>query len=202
MATIEEMIQKAQQTNSKEAYEAVAQAFYFGRGVAKDVGQAFVYYKKAAELGSVSAQSCVGVMYYYAIGVARNCKLAKQYLQPAAERGAVDAIRTLGWMCYNGDYGLFAGKGKAFEYWMKSSKMGDAESQLYIGTSYLGDTWGEEKSYRKAAFWLMCAYQNRKASKEQISQAKEKLDMLSQHVNLGSIKDEVVRGHPEYINLG
>ena len=198
MATIEEMIRNAKTASD---YEEIARLYYFGRGVPKDQGQALAYYRKAADLGSVHAQTCAGVMYYKGYGVAKNIKLAKQYLQPAASRGSIEALRNLGWMCYNGEYGFLTGKGKAFEYWMKASKLGDAESQIYVATSYLGDTWGEEQSYRKAAFWFMCAYQNRKASKEQINEAKEKLNMLSRHVNLNAVKEEVVSKHPEYLNL-
>lgn len=198
MATIEEMIKSAKTASD---YEEIARLYYFGRGLPKDQAQALAYYRKAAELGSVHAQTCAGVMYYKGYGVPKNIKMAKKYLQPAADRGSVEALRNLGLMCYNGEYGFLAGKGKAFEYWMKASKLGDAESQIYVATSYLGDTWGEEKSYRKAAFWFMCAYQNRKATQDEINEAKEKLDQLSRQVNLNDVKDEVVSKHPEYLNL-
>ena len=201
MATINELIQKAQSTNSSQAYEEIARMYFSGKGVQKDQVQALAYYRKAADLGSVHAQTCVGVMYYKGYGVAKNIKMAKQYLQPAADRGSTEALRNLGWMCYNGEYGFMTGKGKAFTYWMKASKLGDAESQIYVATSYLGDTWGEEQSYHKAAFWFMCAYQNRKATQNQVNEAKENLNQLSRHVNLNAVKDEVVNKHPEYLNL-
>lgn len=201
MATVDELIKEAHSTNSPQIYEEIARMYFFGRGVQKDQGQALVYYKKAAELGSVNAQTCVGIMYYKGYGVAKNIKMAKQYLRPAANQGSIEALRNLGWMCYKDEYGFLTGKGKAFEYWMKASKLGDAESQIYVATSYLGDTWGEEQSFRKAAFWFMCAYQNRMASENQIKEAKEKLDMLSEHVNLNYIKNDIVRKHPEYLNL-
>ena len=149
--------------------------YFNGNGVQKDQAQALAYYRKAADLGSVHAQACAGVMYYKGYGVAKNIKMAKQYLQPAANCGSIEALRSLGWMCYNGEYSFLTGKGKAFEFWIKASKLGDAESQINVATSYLGDTWGEEQSYRKAAFWFMCAYQNRKATQNQINEAKEKL---------------------------
>lgn len=201
MATINELLQKVQTSNNPKDYEEIARMYFHGRGVPKDQAKALTYYCKAADLGSVHAQACAGAMYYKGYGVAKNIKLAKKYLQPAADSGSVDALRDLGWMCYNGEYGLFTGKGKAFEYWMKAAKLGDPYSQNNIAASYLGDSWGEEKSYRKAAFWYMCAYQNRKAPQDQINEAKEKLNMLSRHVNLNAVKDEVVSNHPEYLNL-
>ena len=201
MATINELIQTAQTTNSPQVYEEIACMYFNGNGVQKDQALALAYYRKATDLGSVHAQACAGVMYYKGYGVAKNIKMAKQYLQPAANRGSIEALRSLGWMCYNGEYGFLTGKGKAFEFWMKSSKLGDAESQINVATSYLGDTWGEEQSYRKAAFWFMCAYQNHKATQNQINEVKEKLNALSRHVNLNAVRDEVVSNHPEYLNL-
>ena len=201
MSIINELIQKAEATNSPQDYEKIASMYFFGNGVPKDHSKALVYYRKAADLGSVKAQTCAGIMYYRGYGVSKDSTLAKKYLKPAADRGSIDALCTLGWMCYNGDYGLLTGKGKAFTYWLKSSRLGDTESQLYIATSYLGDSWGEEKSYRKAAFWFMCAYQNRKASQKQIDQAKQYLDALSEHVNLDVVKNEVISKYPQYINL-
>lgn len=201
MATINELIQKAQQTNSAQDYEEIARMYFHGRGVPKDQAKALTYYCKAADLGSVHAQACAGVMYYMGYGVPKNIKMAKQYLQPAADKGSLDALRNLGYMCYNGEYGLFAGKGKAFDYWMKAAKLGDVDSQHNVATSYLGDNWGEEKSYRKAAFWFMCAYQNRKANEKQIKAAREYLDKLDRYVDLDAIKHEIVIKYPEYLNL-
>lgn len=201
MATINELLQKAQSTNSPQVYEEIARMYYNGYGVPQDKIKAAWYFRQAGDLGSVSAQTCAGLIYYKGLGVAKDIKMAKKYLQPAAENGSVEALRLLGRMCYDGEYGFFTGKGKAFSYWMKASKLGDAESQFYVATSYLGDTWGEEQSYRKAAFWFMCAYQNRKAPQHIITDARDRLNKLSRYVDLDDIKDEVVTKHPEYLNL-
>lgn len=201
MATIQELIQSAESSNSAQAYEKIGRMYLSGNGVRKDYAQAFTYFRKAADLGSVSAQACTGTMYYEGCGTAKNIKMAKQYLQPAADRGSAEALCCLGWMCYNGDYGFLAAKGKAFTFWLKAAKLGDAESQLNVAISYLNDTWGAEKSYQKAAFWFMCVFQNRRATQKQISTAKEKLTALARYVNLNAVRDEVVNMHPEYLNL-
>lgn len=201
MANIDELIRKAQTTNSPEAYEEIARMYYHGNGVVKDRAKALVYYRKAADLGSVHAQTCAGIMYYKGIATSKNTTMAKKYLKPAAARNSVEALRALGWMCYDGEYGFFSGgKGKAFEFWQRAAKLGDAESQIYIATSYLQD-WGEERSNRKSAFWFMCAYQNRNATQAQIDRAKECLDKLDTHVDLNAVKAEIVRKYPKYINL-
>lgn len=201
MSSLQELLYEAQKTNSAQTYTQIARMYFNGQGTPRDLGNALIYFKKAADLGSVDAQVCTGIMYYKGQGTAVNHKIAKQYWQMAADRGSVEAMRRLGWMCYKGEYGFWASKGKAFEFWMKASKLGDAESQNYVGTSYMSDEWGEEKSYRKAAFWFMCSYQNRKASDAQIKAAKEALDRLSRHVDLDSVKHEVVTKYPQYINL-
>lgn len=201
MSTIDELLRQAQQTNSAKTYEQIARMYYSGSTTTKDHTKALFYFKKAADLGSVDAQVCIGIMYYKGYGTGVNHKMAKQYWQAAANQGSIEAMRRLGWMCYKGEYGFFASKGKAFEFWMKASKLGDAESQNYVGTSYMNDEWGEEKSYRKAAFWFMCSYQNRNATDAQIKAAKEVLDKLSRHVDLDSVKHEVVTKYPQYINL-
>ena len=201
MASLQDLLHQVQQTNSPQAYAQIARIYYNGNGVQKDHATALAYFKIAADLGSVDGQVFAGYMYYNGRGTAVNHKLAKQYWKMAADQGSTDAMRSLGWMCYRDEYGFLASKGKAFEFWMKASKLGDAESQNYVATSYLGDSWGEEQSYRKAAFWFMCSYQNRKASDAQIKAAREALDKLAHHVNLDSIKHEVVTRYPQYINL-
>ena len=201
MSNIELLLKKAQETNSKESYAEIGDIYFYGKDIPKDMSQAVVYYKKAADLGSVYGMERIGLMHYKGYGVAQNNKLAKRYLQTAANQGSIQALVDLGWMCYNGDYGFFASKGKAFELWLKASKRGNTEAQIYVATSYLGDDWDEEKSYRKAAFWFMCAYQNRKATNNQIGEAKAKLDMLARYVNLNDVKDEIVRKYSEYLNL-
>ena len=201
MASLQELLYEAQQTNSPQAYTQIARMYSSGNGAPKDFSKALTYFKKAADLGSLDAQVSVGYFYYNGHGIAVNHKMAKQYWKMAADQGSTEAMRNLGWMCYKKEYGFLADKGKAFEFWMKASKLGDAESQNYVATSYMGDNWGEEKSYRKAAFWFMCSYQNRNATDAQIKAARDALNKLSNYVNLDSIKHEVVTKYPHYINL-
>lgn len=201
MDSIEMLLKKAKEANDGYAYAELGDAYWYGRGVFIDLSQAAEYYKKAADLGVMRGQERIGIMYYEGNGVVKNIKLAKQYLKSAAEQGSVRALNDLGWICFNGDYGFFAGKGKAFEFWEKAAKQGSAEAQIYIASSYLTDAWGDGKSIPKAAYWYMCAYQNRKANDAQIKEAKAKLDMLSEDVNLNRVKDEIVRKHPEYLCL-
>lgn len=201
MENLELLLKRAMEANDKDAYATLGDAYWYGKGVSKNVTRAAEYYKKAADLGSMRGQERIGSMYYSGNGIEKNNKLAKQYLKSAIELGSVRALNDLGWMCFNGDYGFLAGKGKAFEFWMQAAKKGSPEAQLCIASSYLTDTWGEEKSEKKAAYWYICAYQNRKANDAQIKEAKSKLTKLEYSVNLNVIKREIVQKHPEYLGM-
>ncbi|ESK40764.1 tetratricopeptide repeat protein [Acinetobacter nectaris] len=65
----------------------VATHYQFGKGVQKDLGQAFSWYKKAADQGIPSAQLNVGRMLADGIGTNKNMILARTYLEKAASHG-------------------------------------------------------------------------------------------------------------------
>lgn len=201
MATIEQLIKQAEQTNDKELYVQIGNSYMYGKNVSKDMAQAVTYYLKAANLGSLDGKTKLGVAYYKGEGVTKDYKTAKKYLQEAANQGSATALFYLGDMCYEGNYGLLAGKGKAFEFWMQAAKKGQPSAQYNIAISYMTDEWGAEKNLEKAAFWFMCAYQNRKSSKSTIDASKKCLDSLAKYVNLNSVKERVVQNYPEYLNL-
>ena len=194
-------MEKTSKESDKEVCLKKGNEYYFGKNVSKDLSAAASYYKRAAELGSAMAKARLGEMYYKGYGVGINLGIAKKYLKEAADMKCTYALYVLGSMCYAGDYGFLAGKGKAFEFWKRAAKLGHPASQYMIACSYMGDEWGEEMSYKKAAYWFMCAYQNREAGKEVIDKAKIYLNKLSNQVNLDSVKSEIINVHPEYLNL-
>lgn len=187
--------------NDIETYLKMGNSYYYGQNVPADMSTAVTYYKMASDLGSAMGKAMLGEMYYRGRGVGQDIRTAKKYLKEAADMKCTYALYVLGLMCYKGDYGFWASKGKAFTYWERASKLGHPASQYMIASSYLGDEWGAEMSLRKAAYWFMCAYQNRNASKEIIEKAKQWLDRLDDEINLVDIKAEIIRKHPEYLNL-
>lgn len=201
MADINDLIRKAQTTNSKEAYCKLGDAYAFGRGVPKNMAQAIACWEKASELRSAYAKSQLGSCYYNGNGVPQNYSKAKALFQEAADLGDVHAIFQLGMMCYQGNYSFWASKGKAFTFWKKAAEQGHPQAQYMIAASYTSDDWGAEKDYRKAAYWYMCAYQNRQSDQHIIDRAKQMLNKLSSLYDLDDIKDEIIRKHPEYLNL-
>lgn len=199
--SIDELKRKAAASNSSDAYVEIGDAYYWGKIVAQDLSSAAAYYKIASDMGSAMGKAMLGQLYYEGQGVPRNISTAKNYLKDAADMKCTHALWILGVMCYKGDYGFFASKGKAFEFWERASKLGHARAQAMIASSYLGDEWGAEKSYKKAAFWYMCAYQNRMASRDLIEKTGKTLEKLARYVDLDDVKDEIIRKYPKYINL-
>ncbi|MBF7690710.1 MULTISPECIES: tetratricopeptide repeat protein [Acinetobacter] len=78
--------------NEAKAGQAAAQ-FYVathyqqGKGIQKDLNQAFAWYKKAADQGIPSAQLNVGRMLADGMGTSKNMILARTYLEKAASHG-------------------------------------------------------------------------------------------------------------------
>lgn len=80
-------LQKAARAGQPAAQFYLATHYQHGKDVAKDLKQAFVWYKAAADQGISSAQLNVGRMYADGIGVTKNETLARQYFEKAASHG-------------------------------------------------------------------------------------------------------------------
>ena len=90
-----------------------------GFGVARNKGQAALYYRKAAEKGQVQAQYRLGSLYYHGQGVPRDLKQAAEWYKKAAEQGDTQAQAALGNM-YLWGRGVPRDSSKA-AYWHKKS---------------------------------------------------------------------------------
>ena len=67
-----------------------------GEGVAKDLEQAVVWYRRSAEQGYAEAQYNLGVKYANGQGVEQDTKEAIRWLQKAVKQGDEDARSALG----------------------------------------------------------------------------------------------------------
>lgn len=65
----------------------VAMHYQAGKDTAKDMNQAFAWYKKAADQGIPAAQLNVGRMLADGLGTSKNMTLARTYLEKAASHG-------------------------------------------------------------------------------------------------------------------
>src|SRR5476649_1994030 len=73
-----------------------------GDGVAKDYGQAMVFYRKAADQGDANAQLKVGGLYNAGLGVAKDPQEAIIWLRKAAGQRFVGAELPLAFIYQNG----------------------------------------------------------------------------------------------------
>ncbi|MFA4902179.1 MAG: tetratricopeptide repeat protein [Desulfobaccales bacterium] len=90
-----------------------------GYGVAQDICQAVLCFRKAAEQGQVEAQYRLGSMYYHGQGVSRDVKQAAEWYKQAAQQGSTPAQAALGNMYLSGE-GVDQDSSKA-AYWHKKS---------------------------------------------------------------------------------
>jgi len=69
-----------------------------GDGVAKDAGQAVLWYRRAAEAGVADAQFNIGVCFANGDGAVKDEEQAVSWFRRAAEAGDADAQHILGWV--------------------------------------------------------------------------------------------------------
>jgi TPR repeat protein len=90
-----ELIQREADKGNARAQGTLGWMYLKGKGLARDHGKAFEWYKKAAEQGEVMAQNCLRIMYQKGIGVARDFGKAAEWAMKAADSGHVQAQVTL-----------------------------------------------------------------------------------------------------------
>lgn len=69
----------------------VANMYFFGLGVAKDMSEAIKWYRSAAEQGGAGVQASLGDIYYNGWGVAQNPDEALKWYRLAAQQNNADA---------------------------------------------------------------------------------------------------------------
>jgi TPR repeat protein len=84
----------AERGDPHQMYE-LAKLYENGRGLQRDAGQAFSWYRKAAKAGHVAAAYNVGIAYDSGRGVKRSVRLAMDWYQRAAEGGNIVAMQNL-----------------------------------------------------------------------------------------------------------
>lgn len=78
---------KAAEGGSVDAQEALATAYYLGRGVARDYAQAARWYREAAAGGELGSQYILASMYETGLGVPVDLRLARYWYEVAAKNG-------------------------------------------------------------------------------------------------------------------
>ena len=98
--------------------KALAVQYFNGRGVERNLPEAFRLLKSASDKGYMSAKKELGKMYYYGIYVKQDYKTAYEYFEEAASSGNGEANYMLGLCLYNG-YGVEQNDNLAFSTFEK-----------------------------------------------------------------------------------
>jgi TPR repeat protein len=101
-----EYYKKASELGNVYAYLRVANCFYKGNGVSKNIDEAFQWYQKSADIGIDDGEYMVGMLSYQGNSSnAPDFKRAFEYFSKAAEKGHIMAQIGLGSLFFTGKAG-------------------------------------------------------------------------------------------------
>lgn len=126
----------------------LAECYYEGLGVKKDVDRAVALFQQSANLGSIFGQVSIGWCYGQGVGVPRNRNLEVDYYRKAAQDGLCGAQVTLGY-CFENGFGVTANLTAAFILYRKSAEQEHAWGLRNLGLSYKHGR-GVEQDFDKA----------------------------------------------------
>ena len=131
----------------------LADAYYNGRGVEQDYGEAARRARLAAEQGDARGQSVLGAAYYNGRGVEQDYGEALRWTRLAAEQGDARGQSLLAATYFNGHGVVEQDHGEAARWARLAAEQGDAGAQMLLGVSYLNGT-GVEQDDVSAYMWL------------------------------------------------
>lgn len=140
------------QRGNVDALGLVAEAHFFGHGVAKNLQQAVDYYTAAAILKNPNAQASLGHCYFNGYGCVKDYNRAIYWYTLAAEAGNLSAMSDLGYCHLNG-LGVNKNQEKAIHWISQAARRGHADAQRLLGECYLTGN-GVPSDSAQAAKWL------------------------------------------------
>ena len=141
---------KAEMGDAK-AQCALAELYYYGSLVPKDLTKAIEWYQKSANQGYAEAQSNLGLIYAHGEGVPADYSEAIKWFSKAAEQGNANAQNSLGVMYANGQ-GVTKDDAEAVKWCQKAAEQGDAVAQFNFGAMYFHGE-GMTQDFTKAVKW-------------------------------------------------
>ena len=117
--------------NSGAQYN-LANCYYDGKGVEKNLSEAYRWFNESARQGNASAQKKLGDMIFGGEGgITKDPSQAVDWYNKAAKNGNADAMYKLGY-CYENGIGIGKDNEKAKEWYQKAANKGhrEASSQL------------------------------------------------------------------------
>jgi TPR repeat protein len=141
----------------------LANAYYTGKGVTKDIDKAIKWYRRVAAKGYTVAQHNLGVIYSQGVGVPQDYLKASEWYSKAAEQGDARAQNNLADLYMKG-LGFSVNKTEAIKWYRRAAEKGYKVAQYNLGVAYnYGD--GVNKNYAQAFNWY------RKAAKQNHAEA-------------------------------
>ena len=199
---------KAALLNNAEAMHSLGNAYFYNRGVKRNIAKAAEWYKKASEKGDIEAMNTLKDM-YVADSDAVNVNLDDlktwhmNALENGAKNGDADSMFNLGEAYKSGtimELSLVTKDKskadqwyeKAYETYKKNAEKGDAYAMLQLGNIYKNGAGGIAKDKTQADQW----YKKAIAAYETLAEAGdiEVMEKLKEIYQYGSIipKDEIL----------
>ncbi len=145
-------IRKAAEAGYSEAQVSLAEAYFYGRGVATNRVEAVRWYRAAAVDGDPAAQASLGLCLLRGWGCERNAVEAVEWYERAAKQGSMAAMNDLAF-CHMHGIGVPKDEKAGFEWALEAAKRGFAPAQTMVGECYL-DGRGVEANVGRGETWL------------------------------------------------
>jgi len=158
---IDDLRAKAEQGDPAAQFQ-LGMAYDSGVRVAKNQGEAALWYRKAAEQNYAPAQSSLGSLYQFGVGVQQSDTEAIRWYQKAVDQGFPTAFSNLGYM-YDMGLGVPQDKARAATLYRSAAEKGCLEGMLNLGMSYWRGE-GVQKDLIQAHMWLDLARSYGKSS--------------------------------------
>lgn len=117
-------IEKAAQGGAYEAYEFLADAYFYGKNIDKDYQNAYLMAEKAVVIDSAKAFYLLGLMNLYGLGRDKDHLTAIKYLNRSAQKSHTLAYLELA-KCHLNGWGVEKNSGKAIDC-LRNVKNGDS----------------------------------------------------------------------------
>lgn len=153
---VKEMAVAAKAGDRQAQYE-LGVAYRDGKGIGRDLNQAFKWIRQAADHDLAEAQFEVGQMKEEGEGTEKNVAEAADWYRKAALQGSVPAMYALGELYRNGD-GVAKDEAQAVRWYRPAADKNDVDSQLALGKLYQQGA-GVPKNLNDAAVWFRKAAQ-------------------------------------------
>lgn len=161
LSPLEELQQDADGGDAKAQF-ALADRYYAGDGVLKDLPKALSLYTAAAAQGHARAHYLLGTMYGAGVGVRPDLKRAFEHYQAGAQAGDPDGMRALAF-CYRDGDGVAKDGAQAVAWFQRAAAGKDLVAMDALGYAY-ETAQGVERDLAAALRWYRAGAEGGNAS--------------------------------------